>query len=196
METGQGQILKLGKADEGRYVSSEEFADAEYEEPWRYERIDGRLVVVSPAGESHHRSSSPWRKRLTLYEVEYPEVIDLSTFEAWVRVDDGTDRIGDFAISLKTPQSNQQMPDRVPEMMFEIVSPGRESHERDYVRKRADYHRLGIREYVVIDRLQRKVTIFRWKPKGYEETVLTGDAVYTSPLLPGLAIPLAEVFPA
>ncbi len=78
--------------------------------------------------------------------------------------------------------------------MFEIVSPGRMSRERDYIRKRADYHRFGVREYVVIDRRQRTVSVFRWEPAGYEETVLTAGDVYTSPLLPGLAVPLAEVF--
>lgn len=196
METAQDHILRLGKADEGRYVSSEEFADAEYDEPWRYERIDGRLVVMAPAGAGHTDISEPWRDRLGAYRLQHPEVVDKVISEAWVRVDDGTDRIGDIGVYLKTEETRPRHPDRVPELMFEIVSPGRVSRERDYVRKRADYHRLGVREYVVIDRRERTVTIFRWHPDGYEETVLTGDMVYTSPLLPGLEIPLAEIFPA
>ncbi len=53
MATHQDHILRLGKADEDRYVSSDEFATADFEEPWRYERIEGRLVIVAPAGEGH-----------------------------------------------------------------------------------------------------------------------------------------------
>jgi Uma2 family endonuclease len=80
--------------------------------------------------------------------------------------------------------------------MFEIVSPGRESHDRDYVEKRADYYRIGVREYVIIDRFVRRVTVLTHSPGGYEERVLTPPDTYTSPLLPGLVIPLAEVLPS
>ena len=62
------------------------------------------------------------------------------------------------------------------------------------MRKRADYHKLGIREYVIIDRFAQTVTVLTYAPDGYEEQILTTDDVYTSPLLPGLAIPLADVF--
>ncbi len=194
MATHQDHILRLGKADEDRYLSSEEFATADFEEPWRYERMDGRLAIVSPAGENYRRSAVSWRNRLIRYEFQNPEIIDLVDTEAWIRVDGGTDRIGDIGVYLKIRESIPSIPDRVPELMFEIVSPGRVSRERDYVRKRAEYHRLGIREYVVIDRRQKTVNVFRWEPDGYAESVLTGDAVYTTPLLPGLAIPLNEVF--
>ncbi|HEU5117825.1 MAG TPA: Uma2 family endonuclease [Isosphaeraceae bacterium] len=193
MATDQHHILRLGKLDEGRYLSSEEFASAEYEEPWRYERIDGRLVIVSPAREVHQDSSEPWRDRLVIYKIQNPDVVQKVVSEAWIRVNDGTDRIGDIGIYLKSDKPQPPIPDRVPELIFEIVSPGRVSRERDYLRKRADYHRLGVREYVVIDPLTRKVTVFRWDSDGYVETVLTRDDVYTSPLLRGLVIPLTEV---
>ena len=44
--------------------------------------------------------------------------------------------------------------------MFEVVSPDRESRERDYVKKRKEYHRLGVLEYVIIDRMRRRVTVY------------------------------------
>ena len=77
--------------------------------------------------------------------------------------------------------------------MFEIVSPDRESRERDYVKKRKEYRRLGVLEYVVIDRMRHRATVYTAGPRGYRKRVLRPGDVYTSPLLPGLAIPLAGV---
>ena len=46
----QSTRLVLGPDDHGRPVSAEEFADAHYLEPWKYERVAGRLVVMPPDG--------------------------------------------------------------------------------------------------------------------------------------------------
>ena len=119
-----------------------------------------------------------------------------SSPSAWVRVPGGTDRIGDIGVYLVADRPTPKIPDRVPELMFEIVSPGREDRDRDYVEKRADYHRVGVREYVIIDRFEKQVTVLTYTPEGYEEHVLTPGDTYTSPLLPGLEIPLAEVLPS
>ncbi len=186
--------LTLGPADAGRLVSAEEFAEAEYEEPWKYEREDGRLVVMAPDGGDHVETSSPWLKQLVVYWSDHPEVVDRVVPNAWVRVDDGTDRIGDIGVYLAGERTGPQIPDRVPEMMFEVVSPGRESRERDYVKKRADYHKLEVLEYVIVDRFQKTVTVLTRAEDEYQERVLTAADVYMTPLLPGLAIPLAEVF--
>jgi Uma2 family endonuclease len=186
--------LTLGPADAGRPVSAEEFAEAEYEEPWKYEREDGRLVVMAPDGGDHVETSSPWLERLIVYKVGHPEIVDLIVPNAWVRVDDGTDRIGDIGVYLAGERSGLKIPDRVPEMMFEIVSPGRESRERDYVEKRADYHKLEILEYVIVDRFKQTITGLTRAENEYQERVLTAADAYMTPLLPGLAIPLAEVF--
>jgi hypothetical protein len=45
--------LALGPQDAGRAVSAQEFARAVYQEPSRYEREPGRLVVMAPDGEAH-----------------------------------------------------------------------------------------------------------------------------------------------
>ncbi len=61
-------VLTLGPDDHGRPVSAEEYATAEYLEPWAYEREGGRLVVMSPEGQRHHDHSRPWRKALSLLD--------------------------------------------------------------------------------------------------------------------------------
>jgi Uma2 family endonuclease len=187
-------ILRLGQQDDGRSVSSEEFAEADFDEPWRYEREDGRLIVMAPAGEGHSSVSEPWRDWLGAYRLDHREIVEIVVSEAWVRVDGGNDRIGDIAVYLVREVSTPKRPDRVPQIIFEIVSPGKRSHKRDYTRKKTEYYRLGVIEYVIIDRFQEIVTVLSFHPEGYQERILTIADHYESPLLPGLSIPLSDVF--
>jgi Uma2 family endonuclease len=193
-ETRSDTRLELGPDDEGRALSADEFADAIYQEPWRYERVSGRLVVMAPDGEGHIDATDPWLERLIVYRVAHRDVVRRVVPNAWIRVDDGTDRIGDLGVYLAGDPGPTKIPDRIPDLMFEMVSPGRVSHDRDYVVKRGEYERLGVREYVVVDRFTRRVTVFTLEPGGYVERTLTEADTYTSPLLPGLAVVLAEVF--
>ncbi len=186
--------LHLGRADAGRLVSSEDFAEASFEEPWKYEREGGRLVVMAPSGEDHNDSGEPWRDRLVTYKLARPDVVQKVISEAWVRDRVSTDRVGDIGIYLTPTGPVPKIPDRVPDLMFEIVSPGKRSRNRVYVKKRRDYEGLGVREYVIIDRFARTVTILTLEPGGYAECILRVGDAYGSPLLPGLAIPLVEVF--
>jgi Uma2 family endonuclease len=193
METARS-ILRLGKHDEGRPVTSEEFADADYDEPWKYERENGKLIVMAPSGEEHIDASEPWRDELVLYKRDHPGVVQKVVSEAWIRVDDGTDRIGDIGVYLVPDSVVAKIPDRVPDLMFEVVSPDKASRDRDYVRKRAEYHRLGVKEYVIIDRFLRTVTVLTFATDDYDQRVLSADQIYESPLLPGLVIRLSDVF--
>ncbi len=189
----QRTILQLGRADAGRAVAADEFAEAAFEEPWRYEREGGRLIVLTPSGEGHSSVSEPWRDHLGAYRLARPDVVQKVVSEAWIRVDEGTDRVGDIGVYLVPGGPVAPIPDRVPELIFEVVSPDKASRERDYVAKRAEYFRLGVREYVIIDRFRRLVTVLAHAPGGYGERALGVGETYESPLLPGLAIPLSEV---
>jgi Uma2 family endonuclease len=187
-------LLRLGKSDDGRLVSSEEFAEADFDEPWRYERVAGRLVVMAPSGEETLDLSEPWRDALIFYKRDHPDIVQRVTSEAWIRVDGGTDRIGDIGVYLVPNGPVGKIPDRVPELMFEFVSEGKKSRDRDYRMKREDYRRFGVREYVVIDRFASTVTVHSLRSDVYVAHSLGVNDVYSSPLLPGLAIPLSEVF--
>ncbi len=187
-------LLRLGKADEGRFVSSEDFAEAEFDAPWRYEREDGRLIVMAPAGEEHSDTTEDWRDWLGAYRLANPQLVQRVACEAWVRVELGDDFIGDIGVYLVKPDPQPKRPDRVPDLMFEIVSGDKKSRDRDYIKKRAEYHRLGVREYVIIDRFQETVTVLTYHADGYAERVLKIEDCYETPLLPGLSIPLSDVF--
>jgi Uma2 family endonuclease len=189
----QSTRLILGPEDHGRFVSADEYASADYREAWKYERVDGRLVVMAPDGFDHQVTAEPWRDRLVMYYVNHPDRVQHVFSNPWVRVDRGTDRIGDLGVYLIPERPVPDPPDRPPDLMFEIVSPGREAQERDYIQKRAEYYECGVREYIVVDRFTKQVTVLTHTPQRYEERVLTLTDTYTTPPLPGLSIPLSEV---
>ena len=124
--------LKLGLKDQGRLLTDEEFAGAECDTPYRYERVEGRLVVMSPSGKTHLGLVWAIVKDLSLYDATHPEMIEMAATEAWIRTGTGQDRMADIGVYLTEdePQSDQQY-ERIPRIVFEVVSRG--SEERDYI---------------------------------------------------------------
>lgn len=186
--------LRLGPDDAGRRVSAEEFRTADFEEGFTYERVRGRLVVMPPAGPDHRRVSRPFRRRLGGYWDSHPNLIDDVDVEGWVATSPDDDRIPDICVYLAGESCDEEIPDRVPELIFEFVSGNRVDQERDYVHKRAEYHAVGVKEYVIVDRFKRSALVLTWQPGDFAEQVLTPSDDYCTPLLPGLSVPMSEVF--
>ena len=79
-----------------------------------------------------------------------------------------------------------------PDIVAEILSTDR---SRDLVRKRQIYAEAGVLEYWTIDPQSDTVTQLELRDGQYvDRAILGADDTLTTPLLPGLAIPLAEVF--
>jgi len=79
-----------------------------------------------------------------------------------------------------------------PDIVVEILSTDR---NRDLIRKRQIYAEAGILEYWPIDPRNDTVTQLELRDGAYVERVVLGvEDMLTTPLLPGLAIPLAEIF--
>ncbi len=189
----EAKPILLGLGDDGRELTDEEFASAEFEEPWRYELVEGKLSVMSPIGQSHLDAGQPWLAEFFAYKRDHPTRVEYVAPEAWVRIRQGQQRIGDIGIYLKGERSGDRVPDRVPELIFEVVSPGLDAHQRDYVEKRADYYEAGVLEYVIVDPKREMVTVLSRGDAGYREAVLGSGNTYRSTLLPGLEVRLAEV---
>ena len=80
----------------------------------------------------------------------------------------------------------------VPDITVEVLSTDR---RRDLVRKRQLYAEAGVREYWIVDPRADTVILLELRDGEYaERAVLTAADTLTTPLLPGLAIPLAGVF--
>ena len=184
--------LKLGPTDQGRTIAPETFVEAEFEEPYRYERVEGRLVVMSPSGKAHNRVAWAILKRLSVYDTNHPGTIEMAVQEAWMRTQETHDRLGDIAVYLTAdePQPDVQY-EMVAGIVFEVVSEG--SEERDYVIKRKEYYDLGIQEYVIVDPFRKVVVVLTPNGEGYaDRESLSGDT-YRSSLLPGFTLSLTEL---
>ena len=82
-----------------------------------------------------------------------------------------------------------------PDIVIEILSPGRENVSRDRVAKRQLYAKNGVKEYWIADSENCSVEIYRPTDKGLELVVMLrlGDEI-TSPLLPGFSCSLSKIF--
>ncbi len=79
-----------------------------------------------------------------------------------------------------------------PDIVVEILSTDR---NRDLVRKRQIYAEAGVREYWPIDPRNDTVTQLELRDGAYVERAVLGVGdVLTTTLLPGLEIPLADIF--
>ncbi len=188
--------VTIGPGDVERRFTDDEYSEAIFEEPWRHELVGGRLVVLPPNSEDHDNAAELWRDQLVGYKLSHRDRIQKMVSEAWVKIGQGHYRIGDIGVYLVGDRSKQRRPARAPELMIEVLSRGRDSFYRDAVEKRADYHSIEVLEYVIVDYVNQTVTVLTHAPGDYEERVLRVGDIYTTPLLPGLAIPLAEAFAA
>ncbi len=139
--------LTLTKDDDGMEISHEEFADADFQEPSKFERVQGRLVLMTPAGEGHQSTTEPFRDYLGAYRLSHPDIMDHVYQESWVMIDEDTERFPDLAVYLKSNQTASAIPERIPDLIFETVSPSAADRRWDYEDKRgvrADW-RVGIR---------------------------------------------------
>jgi Uma2 family endonuclease len=83
----------------------------------------------------------------------------------------------------------------VPELVIEIGSPG--TRKKDETVKRRLYERTGVSEYWVVDPEIDTIRVYGREADGFARVVeLSAEAgdVLTTPLLPGLEIPLSRVF--
>lgn len=80
-----------------------------------------------------------------------------------------------------------------PDLLIEVLSPSTRGH--DLLTKRALYGRAGVREYWIVDPGQQTVEVLSLAADSLHSTQLaSGDEDVVSPVLGGIAFPLAEIF--
>jgi Uma2 family endonuclease len=65
---------------------------------------------------------------------------------------------------------------------------------RDYQEKVVEYRELGVREYWIIDRFRRAMTVYRWRRSRWLAQTLREQETYQTPLLPGFELPPKKLF--
>ena len=146
----------------------------------RHQRILGNLhLLIGNWLEAHpigHVFVAPLDVVLSDHDVVEPDVLYLSN---------------ERAAETMTPDNIRG----VPELIVEIASKG--TRRRDETIKRRLYERVGVAEYWVVDPAIDVVRVYPrenggpWRPI---ELSREGSDMLTTPLLPGLQLPLARIF--
>lgn len=163
----------------------------------RHELIDGEHYVTPSPNRKHQKVSGSlylliagWLERHPIGQIYYaPFDVVLSRFD--VVEPDLLYVSNERADEVLTAANVQGAPD----LVIEIGSPG--TRTRDETIKRRLYERAGVAEYWVVDPELDAVRVYRREAdrfgRALELSAEAGD-VLTTPLLPGLELPLARVF--
>lgn len=188
------EIRRLSPEMAGMRMSPEEFdAVEEWDEDYVYELVEGVLVVVPPVSENERGPNEMLGHLLLEYKENHPQgsALDLTLPEN----------------QIKTPRSRRRA-DRViwtglgrlpnarkhrPTIAVEFVSAGKRSVQRDYVQKRDEYLVAGLKEYWIIDRFRRRMTVYRRDGDEVVELIVREEERYRTPLLPGFELPLGRL---
>ena len=184
---------RLGPASNGVRLTPKEFdRAADYEEGWRYELING-VLVVSPVPEDAEVSPNEELGRiLRNYREDHPQggALDDTMPERIVRIGDDRrrpDRVIWTGLG-RMPRKGES-----PRIIAEFVSRRRRDYIRDYEEKLEEYFQIPIEEYWIIDRFRRTLTVFYRSAGKVKKKVVKEGQVYRTNLLPGFELPLARL---
>jgi Uma2 family endonuclease len=185
------EIVELGPNSNGTVMTPWEFDGAEFEPGWRYELVNGVLIVNPPPLMQERDPNEELGHRLRTYQESHPEGAKLNHTVSEQTVNVGpTRRRVDRAIWAglgRLPRGTE-----TPTITVEFVSSGKRNRHRDYELKRDEYHLAGVLEYWIVDRFRRTMTVFLFKRDKMTERVVEEGATYTTPLLPGFELSVGD----
>jgi Uma2 family endonuclease len=162
----------------------------------RHEIIDGEHYVTPAPRISHQRSSNRLSSRMTVF-VERHDLGEIFVAPCDVVLSEHDIVEPDILFVSKeragiiTEDNIQGAPDLVVEILSEAT------RRRDQGIKRERYERFGVGEYWLVDPFRKTATVHLRTEHGFRQAaVLSAEAgdVLTTRLLPGLTIPLTEIF--
>jgi Uma2 family endonuclease len=173
-------------------LSAEEFDNYPFEEDKRYELDEGELIVTDRPAYWHNHVLG----RLT---------VDLAVFLREGRIGEAlisenvyalsptTRRSPDLAVilgNLREELRNATVIHIIPHIVAEVLEPGETPRQIDH--KLKQYFDAGVKEIWLIDSQTNQVEV--WTGPMLPAKALTASDTLTSRLLPGFALPLAELF--
>ena len=186
--------LRLGPRSAGVLLTTEEFDRARFEAGWRYELIN-EVLVVSPIPSRNERDpNDELGFSLRAYQQFHPQGSALDTTLAEETIETKKNRRRADRV-IWAGLGRLPGPHEPPTIVVELVSKGRINQERDYVAKRAEYREIGVKEYWIIDRFSKTMTVCRFAAdrEQEQELVIAADQTYATPLLPGYELPLRRL---
>jgi Uma2 family endonuclease len=192
------QTIKIGPADHGRRMSLADFEHAEAQEGRLYELGRGVVIVSDVPGPRHLMQLMAIRRQLHAYDLQHPDKIHTIASGSDCKIllaDLESERHPDLAVYKNPPPEGDDFwASWIPEIVIEVVSPG--SAERDYVEKREEYLRFGVREYWIVDAEREEVLVLRRSAGRWIERILHPSETYRTRLLPQFEFVCAPVFEA
>lgn len=194
MSTAQEHLV-LGPELAGTLMTPEEFdAVEECDELYVYELIHGVLVVTPPPSEGERGPNELLGRLLWNYHEDDPSA---STFNYTLAEHYLPTKLNRRRADRVIWSGLGRMPDvrrDLPTIVVEFVSRGRSDRIRDYEEKRDEYREIGIIEHWVVDRFQRRMTVFRQTTEQPPESIVKENEIYQTPLLPGFELSPARLF--
>lgn len=187
-------IAKLTPELAGILLSPEEFdAVDEWDELYNYELVHGVLVVAPPPDIGEREPNEQLGHLLRSYKEQHPQgtALDLTVSEQSIRTPESrrrADRVIWTGLG-RIPNTRRDQPT----IVIEFVSASKRDFQRDYVIKRDEYLQAGVSEYWIIDRFRRRMTVIRGGTDPVTEIVISEQDTYSTPLLPGFVLPLAQL---
>jgi Uma2 family endonuclease len=155
----------------------------------RYELEAGELLVMSPESDINRRIATFLlvyfaQRGISPFRLTMKTEIAVSGARSTVRLPDLMVLSDDLAQALEGASRSTVMLDMPPpQLVVEVVSPGKENEDRDYRYKRSQYQARGIEEYWIIDPMRQQVTVLKLVEGLYDEAVFKAGADIVSGLL-------------
>lgn len=171
-------------------------ATESYDNDHCYELVDGVVVVTPIPSEAEADPNEVLGVLLGIYKRQHPEgaALDRTLPERYIHLPNSR-RKADRVIWVGLGRRPDPKTD-VPAIAVEFVSAGKRNWKRDYETKRDEYLAAGVREYWIVDRFARTMTVHRQTEGGPVELTVQKDATYSTDLLPGFELPLQELLAA
>ncbi len=182
----------FGPDSNGVLMTSQEFDRADFEEGWRYELINGVLIVSPIPSESEVDPNEELGYWLRDYREHHPQGhhLDKTLAERMVYIGENrrrADRVIWAGLG-RRPRKKE-----TPTIIAEFVSSRKRDRTRDYETKRDDYMSIKVQEYWIIDRFDRCMVVFHRQNGKITKRVIREQQTYRTPLLPGFELPLAKL---
>jgi Uma2 family endonuclease len=184
--------LSIGPDSAGILIAPSEFDRASFVHGSRYELIKGVLVVSPIPLEAERDPNEELGHWLRTYQESHPEgkILDKTLPEQTVVTGENRRRVDRI---LWIGLGRLPARDDLPSILVEFVSEGKRNWYRDYIEKRDEYMVLGVKEYWIIDRFERTLTVYARQGKRVKKRVIHEGETYTTALLPGFELPLSRL---
>jgi Uma2 family endonuclease len=187
-----------------RFATFAEYLSYSEDLEGRFLLIEGALVELPPESEPNNWIARCLMITLAISGVISPRLVVIHALELQVpilRPKDPANRFPDLVILREEHVELTQrrltitldMPP--PQLISEVVSPGRTNRDRDFINKRAQYAAIGVPEYWLIDPSERSITVLELQGDEYQEIGIfrENDRIF-SPTFPDLELTVEQVF--